>query len=55
MYRKTYVEINIDNLKDNVKNIINYYNNYEYYFGVVKGNCYIVFYTNINIFQLYWF
>lgn len=40
MYRKTYVEINIDNLKDNVKNIINYYNNYEYYFGVVKGNCY---------------
>lgn len=40
MYRKTYVEINIDNLKNNVKNIINYYNNYEYYFGVVKGNCY---------------
>jgi len=40
MYRKTYVEVNIDNLKENVKNIINYYNNYEYYFGVVKGNCY---------------
>ena len=40
MYRKTYVEINIDNLKNNVKNIINYYNNYQYYFGVVKGNCY---------------
>lgn len=40
MYRKTYVEINIDNLKNNVKNILNYYNNYEYYFGVVKGNCY---------------
>lgn len=40
MYRKTYVEINIDNLKNNVKNIINYYNNYDYYFGVVKGNCY---------------
>jgi len=40
MYRKTYVEVNIDNLKNNVKNIINYYNNYEYYFGVVKGNCY---------------
>ena len=40
MYRKTYVEINIDNLKNNVKNIINYYNNYKYYFGVVKGNCY---------------
>ena len=40
MYRKTYVEINIDNLKNNVKNIINYYNDYKYYFGVVKGNCY---------------
>jgi len=40
MYRKTYVEVNIDNLKSNVKNIINYYNNYDYYFGVVKGNCY---------------
>lgn len=40
MYRKTYVEVNIDNLKNNVKNILNYYNNYEYYFGVVKGNCY---------------
>ena len=40
MYRKTYVEVNIDNLKNNVKNIVNYYNNYQYYFGVVKGNCY---------------
>ena len=40
MYRKTYVEVNIDNLKNNVKNIVNYYNNYDYYFGVVKGNCY---------------
>ena len=40
MYRKTYVEVNLDNLKNNVKNIINYYNNYKYYFGVVKGNCY---------------
>ena len=40
MYRKTYVEVNIDNLKSNVKNIVKYYNNYDYYFGVVKGNCY---------------
>lgn len=40
MYRKTYVEVNIDNLKNNVKNIVDYYNNYDYYFGVVKGNCY---------------
>ena len=40
MYRKTYVEINLDNLKSNVENIVNYYNDYNYYFGVVKGNCY---------------
>lgn len=40
MFRKTYVEVNIDNLKSNVKNIVNYYHNYDYYFGVVKGNCY---------------
>ena len=40
MFRKTYVEVNIDNLKDNVKNIVNCYKNYNYYFGVVKGNCY---------------
>ena len=40
MYRKTYVEINIDNLKNNVKNMVNYYKDYKYYFGVVKGNCY---------------
>ena len=40
MYRKTYVEVNIDNLKSNVENIVNNYNEYKYYFGVVKGNCY---------------
>lgn len=40
MYRNTYLEINIDNLKNNVKNITQYYNNYEYYFGIVKANCY---------------
>lgn len=40
MYRKTFVEINLDNLYNNVKNLINKYNNYEYYFGVVKGTCY---------------
>ena len=28
MYRKTYVEVNIDNLKNNIKNIVNYYNEY---------------------------
>lgn len=40
MFRKTYVEVNIDNLKNNVKNIVSYYNDYKYYFGVVKGNAY---------------
>ena len=40
MYRKTYVEVNIDNLKSNVKNMTEYYKDYKYYFGVVKGNCY---------------
>lgn len=40
MYRKTYVEIDLDNLYNNVKNLIKEYNNYKYYFGVVKGSCY---------------
>ena len=40
MIRKTYVEVNIDNLKNNVKNIVNNYNKYNYFIGVVKGNCY---------------
>ena len=40
MFRNTYIEVNIDNLKSNVKNIVNYYNDYQYYFGVVKGTCY---------------
>lgn len=40
MYRNTYVEVNVDNLKYNVENIIKTYPDYEYYFGVVKGNAY---------------
>ena len=40
MYRNTYVEINIDNLKYNVEEIIKHYPEYKYYFGVVKGNAY---------------
>lgn len=40
MYRNTYVKINYDNIKYNVSKIISDYNNYEYYFGVVKANCY---------------
>lgn len=40
MYRKTYIEINLDDLASNVNNIINTYHDYNYYFGVVKGNAY---------------
>jgi alanine racemase len=39
MYRKTYVEINLDNIKNNIKAIISHYK-YDYYIGVVKGNAY---------------
>ena len=38
--RKTFCEVNLINLEDNVKTIINTYNNYDYYFGVVKADCY---------------
>ncbi len=37
MYRKTYVDINVDNIENNIKEIINKYD-YKYYIGVVKGN-----------------
>ena len=40
MYRKTFVEINLDNLKSNVKNIIKKYPDYKYYIGMVKSNAY---------------
>lgn len=40
MYRETYAEINLKNIKENVSKIIKKYNNYEYYFGVVKAECY---------------
>ena len=40
MYRKTYVEINLDTIEDNIKKIKNTYSGYKYYFGVVKNNAY---------------
>lgn len=40
MYRNTYAEINLKNIKDNVTKIINTYNNYKYYIGVVKADSY---------------
>ena len=36
----SYVEINLDNLKNNVSNIINKFNEYKYYIGVLKSNAY---------------
>ena len=38
--RKTYAEINTNNITENVKKIINKYNSYKYYFGVVKADSY---------------
>lgn len=40
MYRKTYVEINHNNLIQNIKNIKKEYPDYQYYIGVVKNNAY---------------
>ena len=40
MYRNTYVEVNLKNIENNVKSLINKYNGYKYYFGVVKADCY---------------
>lgn len=40
MYRNTYVEVNVDNLKYNVSTLIKEYNDYKYYFGIVKADCY---------------
>ena len=40
MYRDTYIEINVDHLQNNVREIIRKYPEYQYYFGIVKGNAY---------------
>ena len=40
MYRNTYVEINLNNLKDNVSTLVKRYSDYKYHFGVVKADCY---------------
>lgn len=40
LYRNTYVEVNLKNIEENVKKLISKYNNYKYYFGVVKADCY---------------
>lgn len=38
--RNTYVEVNLRNVEDNVKKVIQKYTDYKYYIGVVKANCY---------------
>lgn len=38
--RNTYMEIYPNKLECNLKKIINKYNNYDYYFGVIKADCY---------------
>ena len=40
IYRNTYAEINLNNIKENVKTIINNYSGYKYYIGVVKADSY---------------
>jgi len=40
MYRNTYIEVNLKNIESNVQELIKKYNNYKYYFGVVKADCY---------------
>lgn len=40
MYRNTFVEIDNNKLKNNVKEIIKKYHKYKYYIGVVKANAY---------------
>lgn len=40
MFRNTFAQINLRNIEYNVKLMINKYNDYDYYFGVVKADCY---------------
>ena len=40
MYRNTYVEVNLNSIKNNVKKLIDKYSDYKYHFGVVKADCY---------------
>ena len=40
MYRNTYVEIDLDNIKYNIELIKNNNSDYKYYIGVVKADCY---------------
>jgi len=38
--RKTYLEIDLNSIESNVRKVISKFNNYKYYFGVVKADAY---------------
>lgn len=40
LYRNTYVEIDLESIEKNVQKICHKFKDYEYYFGVVKADCY---------------
>ena len=40
LYRKTYAEIDLNNLKYNVNYLVNKLNNYQHHIAVVKADCY---------------
>jgi len=40
MYRDSYVKIDVDAFRNNIREIKREYSDYKYYFGVVKANCY---------------
>lgn len=40
MYRNTYVEVSVENIKYNIRQLINCCPKYKWFFGVVKGNAY---------------
>lgn len=39
-YRGTYVKVNLSNIRENVEKLVKKYNDYDYYFGVVKADSY---------------
>ena len=40
LYRKTYAEIYLKNIEENIKKITNKFSDYKYYFGVIKADSY---------------
>lgn len=48
MLKNSFIEINKNNLINNLNNITTKYGDYDYYFGVVKSNCYGHDYMIIN-------